>query len=403
MKVSGTSAAMVTATAMVVAVATGVAADSGVGLRATHPDAATTAVGFFLASNGPDAEDAREIRNGAEIAVQECAGRAGECVAVAANGTGKWDAGAGELVRLVYTEGVKAVLGAADGRTAHLAEQVVTRAKGRFVLLTPWASDPTLTQIRVPWFFRLAPDDRRQAEALIEEMRRAGVRQVVALVAETSYDLRAAAAAFEKAARAPGAPAFHKITLQEERTDLDAVAAEVRAAGAEAILFLDPPELAAGAARQLRQAGISAPFFGPLRLASPEFIAAAGSAAEGMILAAPPEASGPAAERFRARYRQVHNRECGALAAYGYDGAALLIEALRSTGGEGGESLRAALAVMHRDGVTGRIEFDASGNRAGSAPLARVEHGQLGRIPRNGSDSKQAQPIAHLLHESLNP
>ncbi len=403
MKMSGASVAIVTVTALAVAVATTVEADGGAGLPATRPEAATTAVGFFLANSGPDAEDARGIRNGAEIAVQECAGRAGECVAVAASGTGKWEAGAGELVRLVYTEGVKAVLGAVDGRTAHLAEQVVTRAKGRFVLLTPWASDPTLTQLRVPWFFRLAPDDRRQAEVLIEEMRRVGVRKVVALVTETSYDLRAAAEAFEKAARAPGAPAFHKITLQEERTDLNAVAASVRAAGAEAILFLHPPELAARVARQLRQVGIGAPFFGPLRLASPEFIAAAGSAAEGMVLAAPPEASGPAAERFRARCRQVHNRECGALAAYGYDGAAVLIEALRSTGGEGGESLRAALAVMHGNGVTGRIEFDASGNRAGSAPLARVEHGHLGRIPRSGSDGKQAQPIARSLHDSLNP
>ncbi len=337
----------------------------------------TTAIGLFLPANDPRSTEADELRRGAALAVEECAGGARECRLVAAMNTGQWSAGAGELVRLVYAAGVTAVLGPVDGRTAHLAEQVVTRAKGQFLLLTPWASDPTLTQIKVPWFFRLAPDDRQQTEALVEEIYGTRTLRKVMVVTESQYDFRSALEAFNNAASARGAPALHQVVVDNRAADVDRLLADVRASGAEAVLFLQSPDAAARAARRLREAGIAAPFFGPLGLSSPAFLDAAGDAADGMVLAAPPEASGLAAERFRAGYRAAHDREPSTPAAYGYDGAAVLIAAVQSSDHAGGESLRTALAATRRDGMTGRIEFDAAGNRIGPAPLARVERGRL--------------------------
>lgn len=336
-------------------------------------------VGLFLAGGDRDGVEASELRKGADLAAEECGGT---CPLIAAANTGQWNAGAGELVRLVYSEGIGGVLGPVDSRSAHLAEQVVARAKGRFLLLTPWASDPALTRIKVPWFFRLVPDDARQAEALLREIYGAPtVHTLAAVIAQSHYDSRVAAETFEKVATARGLPALRKIVLTTDAASLDSLVADVRNARPEALILFAPSDAAARVVRRLREAGVTAPFFGPLRLASPTFLDPAGEAAEGMVLAAPEEAFGSAAERFRARY----NRTLSAPAAYGYDGAAVLIEALRSTGPGEIEALRRALAATRRAGMTGRIEFDASGNRVGPAPLARVERSHLRPIRREQS------------------
>jgi len=330
-------------------------------------------VGLFLADGSEDSE-AAELRRGAELAAQEC----GEtCSLLAAAQGGQWSAGAGGLVRLVYTEGITAVLGSADNRSAHLAEQVAARAKGRFVLLTPWASDPSLTQIKVPWFFRLVPDDRRQAEALLHEIHRARALPTAVAIVAADTESHAALESLKKGAPTLGVPPPREIHLGAGGLDRDRFATDVRAAGAQALLILAPPAIAAQVVRSIRAAGVTLPFFGPLRLATRAFLDAAGTAAEGMTLAAPAPASSPAVEQFRARYRARYQREPSTPAAYGYDGAIVLIDALRSTRASDGESVAAALAATRRAGLTGHIEFDRHGNRAGPAALAQVEHGQL--------------------------
>jgi ABC-type branched-subunit amino acid transport system substrate-binding protein len=345
--------------------------------------AGTARIGLFLPASDLAGVEAGELEKGAALAVEACG--AG-CALMRAPNAGQWSAGAGELVRLVYAaEGSSAVLGPVDSRSAHLAEQVVARAKGQFLLLTPWASDPTLTQVRVPWFFRLVPDDARQAEALVTEIYGArGLHTLVLVIAPSHYDSRAGAAAFEKVAHARALPAPQEIAMPEGADSLDRLVAAVRHAAPEAVIVFTPPDTAARAVRGLREAGITAPFFGPLRLASPTFLDRASETADGMILAAPAESVGPTAERFQARYGKTLSTP----AAYGYDGAAVLIDALQATTAGGGDVLRAALAATQRSGVTGRIEFDASGNRAGAAPLAQVERGHLRSI--RGNDHRPA-------------
>jgi branched-chain amino acid transport system substrate-binding protein len=354
------------------------------------PDGAPSAtLGLLLGGEGPLAATNEEIRRGAELALSLPAADGGPRAekpalpirVVAAQAGGKWEAGAGELVRLVYKEGAAAVLGPADGRAAHLAEQVVTRGKGRFVLLTPWASDPTLTEIKIPWFFRLVPEDRKQAEALLAEIHGARkISRIAAVAVKGEYDSRAALEALDRAARSRPGLELRAIRLAEGGTDLGNLAGEVKEEGAGAVALLLAPGPAARAARLLRTADPSLVLFGPLALATGEFLDAAGEAAEGMVLAAPSEAEGPLADRFRERYREAHRARPAAAAAFGFDGARALVEALRTSGGAGGEPLRAALAALRVDGLTGRVEFDATGDRKGPSPLARVERGRLAAL-----------------------
>ncbi|MBI4602042.1 MAG: ABC transporter substrate-binding protein [Planctomycetes bacterium] len=350
-------------------------------------DDARLAIGLFLAADRSREAEAREIGRGAvlaaELAAAPLAAEAGAAGArafrvVAAEKAGRWEAGAGELVRLVYSEGLHAVLGPVDGRAAHVAEQVAARAKGRFVLLAPWTADPSLTRIKVPWFFRLAHDARLQSGALLEEIAGArGLHRVLVVAAEGDHDARAEADAFARAARLRGGVEVRELAVPASGAGPECLLEEVR--WAEAVVLAEPPAPAARDARRLREAGVSASLFGFLDLAAPAFLGAAGEAAEGVVLAAPPEPRGPAWERFRAAYVERHGDDPGIPAAFGRDGALVLAAALRAGGDDAG-LLLAALSRTRRDGstaFTGPIEFDSQGDRIGPASLARVERGRL--------------------------
>ena len=81
---------------------------------------------------------------------------------------GPWGVGSKMAVDLIHEENVLLVVAAVDGRNAHLAEQVA--AKSHVVLVDALASDPTLSRAYVPWYYRMVPDDKQQAEALMEEI-----------------------------------------------------------------------------------------------------------------------------------------------------------------------------------------------------------------------------------------
>jgi branched-chain amino acid transport system substrate-binding protein len=163
-------------------------------------------IGLFLPAGGSAAPIGAAVSRGAAIAMRranQAGGVDGRPIRlVSADSDRLWDGASGELVRLIYDEQAVAVIGAVDGRSAHLAEQVITRARGAALFVTPWASETTLTRIRVPWFFRMVPDDRQQAEVLARDIfATRGLRRAAVWVGG-EYDGRAAAAEFHRAAPA---------------------------------------------------------------------------------------------------------------------------------------------------------------------------------------------------------
>ena len=107
---------------------------------------------------------------------------------------GPWGTGSKEAVNLVFSEKVWAILGSHDGRNAHLVEQVI--AKTHIVFLSAWATDPTLYQAFVPWFFSIVPNDDQQAEILAKEIIQTNRRYKIATFSDQSYDSNLALQSF---------------------------------------------------------------------------------------------------------------------------------------------------------------------------------------------------------------
>ena len=309
-------------------------------------------IGVLAPGDDARAGEAASLRRGAAMAVADAnaeggyRGRPFELVLRSVEGA--WGTGSDQIVRLVFDDGVVAVLGGLEGREAHLIEQAIT--KRRVVFLSPWASDPTLTQAFVPWMFRLAPDDHQLAHALLDAIPE-GAR--IATVRDDGYDARMAASAFSDVAADRGRE------IQARLTPDDAVAGLSDHPVEALVLFTDPT----GARKLLRElagTGRKPHLFGVHALADDAVREAA--AAAGFAVTVPALFEPAVSPAFAQRYRDRFGAAPDLLAAYTYDGVRAVVEAVRTAGADR-EHIRDALSALDRDGVTGRLRFDEHGNR----------------------------------------
>jgi branched-chain amino acid transport system substrate-binding protein len=279
---------------------------------------------------------------------------------------GPWGSGTKDIVDLVFNEEVVALLGGLDGRSAHLIEQVA--AKGLIPFVTPWASDPTLSQAFVPWFFRMVPEDRQQARALAREIFDIRGLKRLALAVDTSYDGRMAASAFEAQVLATSDGQVTRLPPGDVAMD-----------GSEGVAFFGLPSWARGRMGELRTAGVMLPFFAPLRLVGADATfeldldaAVSVSNLTGVWVVLPGHRSTQAGRSFGARYHEAFGSEPSAVSAYAYDGMTVILEAIRAAGPDR-EAIRDALAGTRHDGVTGPVAFDEHGNRLGPVTIGPLE------------------------------
>ncbi|MBV9121561.1 MAG: branched-chain amino acid ABC transporter substrate-binding protein [Chloroflexi bacterium] len=122
-------------------------------------------------------------------------------------------------------------------------------------------------------------------------------------------------------------------------------------------------------ARQLRDAGITSTIGLPDAGEDQALIAAAGAAADGAILAYPPEPSSIAtAAQFLTDYKKRYGTAASLYALETYDAVRLALDAIKRAGGSDGEAVRQSLvATRDFNGVYwGKMSFDARGDLQGT-------------------------------------
>ena len=102
---------------------------------------------------------------------------------------GAWGTGSTKAVDLIFKDNVWAILGSHDSRNAHLVEQVIS--KTHIVYLSSWATDPTLSQAFIPWYFSCVPNDNQQVKTLVDEIYKEKKLTNVAVISSGSFDANA--------------------------------------------------------------------------------------------------------------------------------------------------------------------------------------------------------------------
>ncbi|MEV7143877.1 ABC transporter substrate-binding protein [Streptomyces tauricus] len=102
-------------------------------------------------------------------------------------------------------------------------------------------------------------------------------------------------------------------------------------------------------------------------------------AAEGTIVSSPYLSNdiSPAAQKFAAAYKAAYGEEAELHGAKGYDGANILLTALKSSDVATGKKLADAIRATAYDGLLGQFEFGAEGVGITETTIGVIQDGKL--------------------------
>jgi branched-chain amino acid transport system substrate-binding protein len=164
-----------------------------------------------------------------------------------------------------------------------------------------------------------------------------------------------------------------------EHKDFNSNLAKIRQQSPD-VLFIGAEEVQSGLiAKQARELGLKAIFAGGAPMGTDVYATTAGLAnAEGSVVSSPylsNEAS-PAIKDFAAKYKAAYGEDARMHVAKAYDGAQILIEALKQTNGEGGQKLADAIRGVKRDGLLGQYNYNEFGVGIHETKIGLIKEGK---------------------------
>lgn len=267
-------------------------------------------------------------------------------------------------------------LGTVDGDATHVALRATLKLETYMINTSD--PDPTLTETQIPWLTRVFPEDRQQCYRLADLVVRQRGCKRVAILRESSRPGRVGVMHFVNDIRRLGCPAVAHLLYKAGDRSLAEHLNAIKGANPDAVVFYGQPEDIGFAAALLRKAGITAQYFGFDRLKEDSFVKNAGAAAEGTTITYffnPDRPDKPWVD-FIDRFQKRWGEKPDIYAAYGYDGAKLMIEAINKSG-PNRFRVRDYLANLDAwDGVTGHMIFDARWDNIAPMSMAQYKQGK---------------------------
>lgn len=348
----------------------------GYGRELREPVVKTVRIGVMGPERTPEGE---QLRCGVEIALEEANEKGGyrgiPYEMIFRPDDGPWGTASKQVVRLVYEDKVWTIIGGLDGHHTHLAELVV--AKAWVPVVTPSAVDFTVDYANVPWVFRCMPDDRRQAELLLEFARKRGYKRVVVLT-EIGREAHAGFSRLREVSWRKRYPLT--LHLQYPPYDPEIILTRLEGISADAIIIWGKGSPAIRLLRALRKRGVTVPVLGPSTLATPEMAREAPYVGE-LIVAAPCDLSrdDPEFLGFRRKFEKRTGKPPSPISLFAYDAARLVIRAIERAGLNRAR-IRDELASSSFIGLTGRISFDSLGGNRAEPILMSLSKGRWVRL-----------------------
>ena len=329
-------------------------------------------IGMLIADN-----NSLSAKNGAEMAIKEANGAGGfngrPFQQVVRTMEGPWGTGSTQAVNLIFEEEVWAILGSHNGRNTHIVEQVVTKA--RIVFLSAWASDPTLSQAFVPWYFSCVPNDNQQADALIEEIYYKRKLSKVAILSDSIYDSKIAIKSLMKKIKAAGKEDPLNLYYDTTSQDFNKLLHQINTKNVDCIVLAGQPPVSIKIIQQMRIKKMNQPVFGSLStMNGKELSDQELRISTGIIFVASGYWLRPKGLVFKQEYQRIYGPLPDEVAAYAFDGMNIIIDAIRNAGVDR-DNIQKSMVKINNEGITGPIRFDEKGNRMGAASLFEIKNG----------------------------
>ncbi len=194
------------------------------------------------------------------------------------------------------------------------------------VALTPAATNVALSEQGWKTFFRGLSSDGVQGPSLANYLKNvAGVKK--ACVIDDSTDAGVGQADAVRQTLGPITDTACNISVKKGDKDFSAAVTQVKNQSPDVVVYASYYTEAALLLQQLRDAGYTGLFSGPDGLKDPQFVKAAGQAAEGAILSCP---CGPAPASFSDEYSKKFGQAPGTYSVEAYDLATILLTGIDS-------------------------------------------------------------------------
>jgi branched-chain amino acid transport system substrate-binding protein len=281
------------------------------------------------------------------------------------------------LARKISAEGYVAMLGTAESAVTLAMAPIL---KSNKIPNITSGQSPKLAELGSPFLFLNAPTsvtfDETLAKYLVDEK---GYKKI-ALISNNGAYGSGEHDAFLDALKQRGVTAVADEVVTPEQKDFNSNLAKIRQQEPQ-VLFIGAEEVQSGLiAKQARDLGLKAIFAGGAPMGTDVYATTAGVRnAEGSIVSSPylsNEAS-PAIKEFAAKYKKTYKEDARMHVAKAYDGASILIEALKQTNGEGGQKLADAIRGVKRAGLLGTYNYDKFGVGIHETKIGVIRNGTV--------------------------
>lgn len=301
-----------------------------------------------------------------------------------------WGASSMAIVDMRFKDEAWAMLGSVDSASTHIAVRATLKLE--LPIMDTATNDPTVTQTLIPWLLHNFPDDRQQGYALADyvflqrHLKRIAILQVNNRYGRTGKEI------FVQTARRLGHQPVVELWYAAGTSDFSSQLQTISSSKVDGLVIWGNAAQAGLMLKQMRAMGMKQPVFGSSRVCYPEVFETAGAASDGLVMvsAMDPTRKDPAWLSFRERFAQQFHTQPDAYAAYAYDGANMLMTAIKDAGFNRGRIMDALrkYGMKHYEGVSGNAFFDYTLNNIAPVTFAQVRDGRFVYWPEQRTDWK---------------
>ena len=329
-------------------------------------------IGFFGALTGDAANLGINIKNGAELAVNQYNEKNADCkvTLVTFDSQGDPSIAPGLAQKAVTDKKLVGIVGPAFSGESKAADPIFEKAG--LNLISASATNPALSENGWKTFHRILGNDATQGPAAAKYMKDI-LKVDKAFVIDDSSEYGKGLADIVR--KDLGSQVVGNDTIQQKQTDFGASVTKVTASGADAVFFGGYSPEAAPLIKQLRDAGWKGTFVVADGVKDQSFIDNAKDAAEGTIITCPcvPADVAPA---FQTAYKAKYNEDPNTYSGEGYDSATILLDGIAA--GKDRASMVDFVKAYDKKGVTKQLKFDDKGESADIKVFAyKVEGGKI--------------------------
>ncbi|WP_327668823.1 MULTISPECIES: ABC transporter substrate-binding protein [unclassified Streptomyces] len=281
------------------------------------------------------------------------------------------------IARKLDSQGYVAMIGTAESAVTVAMAPILQQAK--IPNITSGQAD-ALVDVGSPYLFLNGPTSTTYDATLAQYLVKDKGHKKIAMISNNGSFGKGEHDAFLKAAKDLGVTPVTDQVVTTDQKDFSSALTKIRAKKPD-VVFIGSEEVEAGLiVKQARDLGITAPFAGAAPQGTPVFIDTAGKAAVEDTIVSSPYLSNDvsaASKKFAAAYQAEYNKAAELHGAKAYDGANILLTALKTSKGATGQKLADAIRDTRYDGLLGDFEFGENGVGITKTTIGVIRAGKL--------------------------